>query len=154
MYPACLYSPVTAGLDGIRLSKGRRIDAQSIYRALCSDNTSGWIYPGYLFRHHVLFTLAMPLAFSYLNTALKSWCSLIIVQTVRAVLLAMATRTTLVGRLVSNSPIQGEGFLGDALTGFSHRMSAAAGRGLATRTSVGRIETGSHRRSWPPGPSR
>ena len=49
MYPACLRGPVTAGLDGIRLSEGRRIDAQSIYRAFCSDNTSGWIYPGYLF---------------------------------------------------------------------------------------------------------
>ena len=61
MYPACLRSPVTAGLDGIRLSKGRRIDAQSTYRAVYSDNTSGWIYLGSLFRHHVFFTLAMPL---------------------------------------------------------------------------------------------
>jgi len=112
MYPACLRGPVTAGLDGIRLSKGRRIDAQSIYRAVDSDNTSGLIYPGYLFRHHVLFTLAIPLAFPYLKTALKFCCLLIMAQTVRAVLLAMATRTTLVGRLVSNSPIQGEGFLG------------------------------------------
>ena len=33
-------------------------------------------------------------------------------QTVRAVLLAMATKTTLVGRLTSNSPIQDEGGLG------------------------------------------
>ena len=114
MYPACLRSPLAAGLDGIRLSKGRRIDAQSTYRAVCSDNTSGWIYPGSLFRHHVLFTLAMPLALTYLNTVLKSCRSRIMAQTVRAVLLAMATRTTLVGRLVSNSPIQGEGFLGAA----------------------------------------
>ena len=72
MYPACLRSPMAAGLDGIRLSEGRRIDAQSTYRAGDSDNTSGWIYPGYLFRHHVLFTLVMPLAFPYRNTALKS----------------------------------------------------------------------------------
>ena len=71
MYPACLCGTVTAGLDGIRLSEGRRIDAQSIYRAVDSDNTSGWIYPGYLVRHHVLFTLAMPLVLTYLNTALK-----------------------------------------------------------------------------------
>ena len=112
MYPACLRSLVTAGLDGIRLSEGRRRDAQSSYRAACSDNTSGWISPGSLFRHHVLFTLAIPLAWPYLNTALKFCCLLIMAQTVRAVLLAMATRTTLVGRLVSNSPIQGEGFLG------------------------------------------
>jgi len=63
MYPACLRSPMAAGLDGIRLSEGRRIDAQSIYRAVCSDKTSGWISPGSLFRHHVLFTLAIPLAF-------------------------------------------------------------------------------------------
>ena len=62
MYPACLRSLVTAGLDGIRLSEGRRRDAQSSYRAACSDNTSGWISPGSLFRHHVLFTLAIPLA--------------------------------------------------------------------------------------------
>ncbi len=103
MYPACLRGPVTAGLDGIRLSEGRRRDAQSSYRAVCSDNTSGWISPGYLFRHHVLFTLAMPLAFPYLNTAWKSCCLLSMAQTVRAVLLAMATRTTLVGRLASNS---------------------------------------------------
>jgi hypothetical protein len=68
MYPACLRGPVTAGLDGIRLSKGRRIDAQSIYRAVDSDNTSGLISPGYLFRHHVLFTLAIPLAFPYSHT--------------------------------------------------------------------------------------
>ena len=40
MYPACLRGPVTAGLDGIRLLKGRGRDAQSTYRALCSDNTS------------------------------------------------------------------------------------------------------------------
>ena len=33
MYPACLRSPVTAGLDGIRLSKGRMIDAQSTWLA-------------------------------------------------------------------------------------------------------------------------
>ena len=112
MYPACLRGPVTAGLDGIRLSKGRRRDAQSSYRAVGSDNTSGWISPGSLFRHHVLFTLAMPLALTYLNMALKSCCLLIMAQTVRAVLLAMATRTTLVGRLASNAPIQGEGFLG------------------------------------------
>ena len=112
MYPACLRGPVTAGLDGIRLSEGRRRDAQSSYRAVCSDNTSGWISPGYLFRHHVLFTLAMPLAFPYRNTAWKSCCLLSMAQTVRAVLLAMATRTTLVGRLASNSPIQGEGFWG------------------------------------------
>ncbi len=112
MYPACLRSLVTAGLDGIRLSEGRRRDAQSSYRAACSDNTSGWISPGSLFRHHVLFTLAIPLAWPYLKTALKFCCLLIMAQTVRAVLLAMATRTTLVGRLVSNSPIQGEGFLG------------------------------------------
>ena len=71
MYPACLRSPMAAGLDGIRLSEGRRRDAQSIYRAVCSDKTSGWIYPGYLFRHHVLFTLAIPLAFPDGNTALK-----------------------------------------------------------------------------------
>ena len=115
MYPACLRGPVTAGLDGIRLSEGRRRDAQSSYRAVDSDNTSGWIYPGYLVRHHVLFTLAMPLAFPYLNPALKSCCLLIMAQTVRAVLLAMATRTTLVGRLASNSPTQGDGFLGAAL---------------------------------------
>jgi hypothetical protein len=63
MYPACLCGPMTAGLDGIRPSKGRRKDAQSIYRAVGSDNTSGWIFPGSLFRHHVLFTLAIPLAF-------------------------------------------------------------------------------------------
>ncbi len=112
MYPAYLRSLVTAGLDGIRLSEGRRRDAQSSYRAACSDNTSGWISPGSLFRHHVLFTLAIPLAWPYLKTALKFCCLLIMAQTVRAVLLAMATRTTLVGRLVSNSPIQGEGFLG------------------------------------------
>ncbi len=62
MYPACLRGPVTADLDGIRLSEGRRRDAQSSYRAVCSDNTSGLISPGYLFRHHVLFTLALPLA--------------------------------------------------------------------------------------------
>jgi len=61
MYPACLRGLVTAGLDGIRLSEGQRIDAQSTYRAVDSEHTSGWIYPGYLFRHHVLFTLAMPL---------------------------------------------------------------------------------------------
>jgi len=115
MYPACLRGPVTAGLDGIRLSEGRRRNAQSIYRAVCSDNTSGWISPGYLVRHHVLFTLAMPLAFSYLRPALKSCCLLIMAQTVRAVLLAIATSTTLVGRLTSNSPIQGEGFLGAPL---------------------------------------
>ena len=115
MYPACLRGPTTAGLDGIRLSKGRRRDAQSSYRAVGSDNTSGWISPGYLFRHHVLFTLAMPLALTYLKMALKSCCLLIIAQTVRAVLLAMATRTTLVGRLASNAPIQGEGFLGAPL---------------------------------------
>ena len=72
MYPACLRGSVTAGLDGIRLSEGRRIDAQSTYRAVCSDNTSGWIYPGYLVRHHVCFTLALPLAISYRNPALKS----------------------------------------------------------------------------------
>jgi hypothetical protein len=65
MYPACLRGPMTAGLDGIRLSKGRRIDAQSTYRAVDSDNTSGWIYPGSLFRHHVFFTLAIPLALPY-----------------------------------------------------------------------------------------
>ena len=112
MYPACLRGPVTAGLDGIRLSKGRRRDAQSSYRAVGSDNTSGWISPGSLFRHHVLFTLAMPLALTYLNMALKSCCLLIMAQTVRAVLLAMATRTTLVGRLASHAPIQGEGCLG------------------------------------------
>ncbi len=115
MYPACLRGPVTAGLDGIRPSEGRRIDAQSSYRAVYSDKTSGWIYPGYLFRHHVFFTLAMPLAFPYRNTTWKSCCLLIMAQTVRAVLLAMATRTTLVGRLVSNSPIQDEGFLGAPL---------------------------------------
>jgi len=68
MYPACLRVPVTAGLDGIRLSEGRRRDAQSIYRAVDSDNTSGWISPGYLVRHHVLFTLAMPLTFPYRHT--------------------------------------------------------------------------------------
>ncbi len=112
MYPACLRGPVTAGLDGIRLSKGRRRDAQSSYRAVGSDHTSGWISPGSLFRHHVLFTLAMPLALTYLKMALKSCCLLIIAQTVRAVLLAMATRTTLGGRLASHAPIQGEGFLG------------------------------------------
>jgi hypothetical protein len=72
MYPACLRGSVTAGLDGIRLSKGRRRDAQSTYRAVDSDKISGWIYPGYLVRLHVLFTLAMPLALTYLNTALKS----------------------------------------------------------------------------------
>ena len=76
MYPACLRGPVTAGLDGIRLSEGRRIDAQSTYRALYSDNISGWIYPGYLFRHHVLCTLAIPFTYFspsiYLSTALKS----------------------------------------------------------------------------------
>ena len=72
MYPACLCGTVTAGLDGIRLSEGRRRDAQSTSRAVYSDNTSGWISPGYLFRHHVFFTLAMPLSFIYLNTALKS----------------------------------------------------------------------------------
>ena len=115
MYPACLRGPVTAGLDGIRLSEGRRRDAPSSYRAVCSDNTSGWISPGYLFRHHVLFTLAMPLAFPYRNTALKSCCLLIIAQTVRAVLLAMATRTTVVGLLASHSLIQGEGLLGAPL---------------------------------------
>ena len=75
MYPAYLCGPMTAGLDGIRLSEGRRIDAQSSYRAVDSDNTSGWIYPGYLFRHHVIFTLAMPFTYLspsiYLNTALK-----------------------------------------------------------------------------------
>ena len=48
MYPACLRSPLAAGLDGIRLSEGRRIDAQSSYRAVCSDKTSGLISPGYL----------------------------------------------------------------------------------------------------------
>jgi hypothetical protein len=115
MYPACLRSPMTAGLDGIRLSEGRRRDAQSTYRVVHSDKTSGWISPGSLFRHHVLFTLAIPLAFAYRHTALKSCCLLIIAQTVLAVLLAMATRTTLVGRLASNSPIQGEGFLGAPL---------------------------------------
>ncbi len=57
-----------------------------------SDNTSGWISPGYLFRHHVLFTLAMPLALTYLKMALKSCCLLIMAQTVLAVLLAIATR--------------------------------------------------------------
>ena len=114
MYPACLRGPVTAGLDGIRLSEGRRRDAQSIYRVVCSDKTSGWISPGYLVRHHVLFTLAMPLAFPYRHTALKSCCLLIMAQTVRAVLLAMATRTTLVGRLASNSPTQGDGLVGAA----------------------------------------
>ncbi len=72
MYPACLCGTVTADLAGIRLSEGRRIDAQSTYRAVYSDNTSGWIYPGYLVRHHVFFTLAIPLSFIYLNTALKS----------------------------------------------------------------------------------
>jgi len=41
MYPACLRGLVTAGLDGIRLLKGRGRDAQSTYRALCSDKTSG-----------------------------------------------------------------------------------------------------------------
>ena len=112
MYPAYLRSSMAAGLDGIRLSEGRRRNAQSIYRAVCSDNTSGWISPGYLVRHHVLFTLAMPLAFPYLHTALKSCCLLIMAQTVRAVLLAIATSTTLVGRLVSSSSIQSEGFLG------------------------------------------
>ena len=116
MYPACLRGPVTAGLDGIRLSEGRRRDAQSSYRAVCSDNTSGLISPGYLFRHHVLFTLALPLALPpSRHTALKFCCLFIMAQTVRAVLLAMATRTTLVGLLASNSPIQGEGFLGAPL---------------------------------------
>ena len=114
MYPAYLRSSMAAGLDGIRLSEGRRRNAQSIYRAVCSDNTSGWISPGYLVRHHVLFTLAMPLAFPYLHTALKSCCLLIMAQTVRAVLLAMATRTTLVGLLANNSPTQGEGLVGVA----------------------------------------
>ncbi len=69
MYPACLCGPMTAGLDGIRPSKGRRKDAQSTYRAVGSDNTSGWIFPGFLFRHHILVTLAIPLAFPYRNTA-------------------------------------------------------------------------------------
>ena len=41
MYPACLCSPVTAGLDGIRLLKGQGRDAQSTYRALGSDKTTG-----------------------------------------------------------------------------------------------------------------
>jgi hypothetical protein len=41
MYPACMRGFVTAGLDGIRLLKGRGRDAQSTYRALGSDNTSG-----------------------------------------------------------------------------------------------------------------
>ncbi len=72
MYPAFLRGPVTAGLDGIRLSKGRRIDAQSIYRVVHSDITSGWIYPGYSFRHHVLFTLEMSLACPYLIVLLIS----------------------------------------------------------------------------------
>ena len=71
MYPACLRGPLTAGLDGIRHSEGRRRDAQSTYRAVGSDNTSGLISLGYLFRHHVLFTLARPLALPYLKTALK-----------------------------------------------------------------------------------
>ena len=62
MYPACLHGPVTAGLDGIRLLEGGRRDAQSNYRAVDSDKTSGWISSGYLVRHHVLFTLAMLLA--------------------------------------------------------------------------------------------
>jgi hypothetical protein len=39
MYPACMRSPVAAGLDGIRLSKVRRRDTQSTYRAVGSDNT-------------------------------------------------------------------------------------------------------------------
>ena len=68
MYPACGHGTLTAGLDGIRLSEGRRIDAQSIYRAVDSDNTSGWIYPGYLVRHHILFTLARP--FPYPSSSL------------------------------------------------------------------------------------
>ena len=71
MYPACLRGPVTAGLDGIRISEGRRIDAQSSYRAVDSDKTSGWISPGYLVRHHVLFTLAIP--FPYLSTSMLPW---------------------------------------------------------------------------------
>ena len=96
--------------------EGRWRDAQSIYRAVSSDNASGWISPGSsLFRHHVLLPLALPASFDVpllYATALKACWSLIIAQTVRAVLLAMATKTTLVGRLVSNSPIHGEGCLG------------------------------------------
>lgn len=68
MYPACLRGLVPAGLDGIRLSKGRRRDAQSIYRAVCSEKTSGGISPGYLICHLVFFTLAIPLAVSYGRT--------------------------------------------------------------------------------------
>jgi len=63
MYAACLRYPVTTGLDGIRLSKGLRRDAQSTYRVGDSDNTSSWIYPGSLFRHNVFFTLTWPSTF-------------------------------------------------------------------------------------------
>lgn len=48
----------------------------------------------------------------YRKTGLKCCWSRIIAQTVRAVLLAMATRTTFVGRLFSNAVIQGTGCFG------------------------------------------
>lgn len=70
MYTAFLRDPANAGLYGIHLSEDQRVDVKSIYQAVYSDKTSGRSHPGYLFCHHILFTFALPLTFTYRNRGL------------------------------------------------------------------------------------
>ncbi len=70
MYTDFLPDLATAGLNGIHLSEVQRVDVKSVYRAVYSDKTSGRSHPGYLFCHHIFFTYAPPLTFTYCNSAL------------------------------------------------------------------------------------
>ena len=60
MYPACLRGPLTAGPDGIRLWKvGGETPSQFIELCARTIPRVGSILDTF-FRHHVLFTLALP----------------------------------------------------------------------------------------------
>jgi hypothetical protein len=115
MYPACLRGPLTAGPDGIRLWKvGGETPSQFIELCARTIPRVGSILDTFFSPSRLLH----PRNASRLDLLEHGVEVLLLAhhsQTVRAVLLAMATRTILVGRLASNSPIQGEGFLGAPL---------------------------------------